>query len=343
MPLSLKHRFLQTVGTISFLCISSITYSESINVYSARQEGLIKPLLDQFTDSSGIQVKLVTGKGDALLTRLKLEGANSPADILITIDAGRLYRAQEAGIFQPVSSEKLSNNVPKHLRSKDNLWYGLSMRARTIIYSKERVSPEELSTYEELANPKWAQRLCIRSSGNIYNQSLVASLLANNGTVATEMWLKGITSNFARKPQGGDRDQVMAVAAGVCDIAVINTYYLGGMLKSSNESQQEAAMTVDVFWPNQLGRGAHVNISGAGITKASQSPENAKKLLEFLTSPNSQRWYAKVNNEYPVDPRVGASQILKNWGDFKSDSLPVDTLGKLNMEAVKSMDKAGWP
>ena len=340
---SLNQRLTRVIVAIGCICLSGITYSQSINVYSARQEGLIKPLLDQFTDSYGIEVKLVTGKGDALLTRLKLEGANSPADILITTDAGRLYRAQKAGVLQPVYSEELSNNVPENLRSKDNLWYGLSMRARTIVYSKERVSPEELSTYEELANPKWSKKLCLRSSGNIYNQSLVASLLANNGMIQTEKWLKGITSNFARKPQGGDRDQVLAVAAGVCDIAVINTYYLGGMLQSNNKSQQEAAEKIAVFWPNQSGRGTHVNISGAGVAHASRSPENAKKLLEFLTNPSSQRWYAKVNNEYPVDPKVEVSQILMNWGAFKADSLPVETLGELNSEAVKSMDRAGWP
>ncbi len=343
MLASSDKRLKYIIVAISCLCLSGMSYGQSINVYSARQEGLIKPLLDQFTDSYGIEVKLITGKGDALLTRLELEGNNSPADVLITIDAGRLYRAQEAGVLQAVSSEELSNNVPKHLRSKDNLWYGLSMRARTIVYSRDRVSPEELSTYEELANSKWRKKLCIRSSSNIYNQSLVASFVANNGVSTTEKWLQGIKSNFARKPQGGDRDQVLAVAAGVCDLAVVNTYYLGGMLKSSNDSQKDAANKVNVFWPNQNGRGAHVNISGAGITQSSQSPENAKKLLEFLSSSNSQRWYAEVNNEYPVDPKVEVSPILKSWGSFKADSLPVEVLGQLNNQAVKSMDKAGWP
>ena len=316
--------------------------AEELNVYSARQEALIKPLLDRFSDETGITVNLVTGKGDALLTRLRSEGKNSPADVLLTTDAGRLYRAQEAGVLQAMASDRLNNLVPDHLRSAEGYWYGLSVRARGIVYALDRVQPGELSSYEALAEPDWKGRVCIRSSGNIYNQSLVAGMIASEGLEKTGSWLTAFVPNFARPPQGGDRDQIKAVAAGQCDVAVVNSYYLGGMINSGNEEQEEAAARVGIFWPNQGNRGTHINVSGAGVTAAAGNPEAALALIEFLANDDSQRWYAETNNEYPVRDTVEPSDLLKSWGSFKADRVPMAELGRLNAEAVKAMDRANW-
>jgi iron(III) transport system substrate-binding protein len=316
--------------------------ADEVNVYSARKEALIKPLLDRFTAETGIKVNLVTGKGDALLTRLQNEGRNSRADLLITTDAGRLYRAQRAEVLQPVSSEVLEAAVPAHLRNEQGYWYGLSVRARAIVYAKDRVKPDELSSYAALAEPQWQGRICIRSSGNIYNQSLVAAMLATQGEDWTATWLDTFVANFARPPQGGDRDQIKAVAAGQCDVAVVNSYYFGAMLQSSDESQRIAAEQVAIFWPDQDGRGTHINVSGAGVTAAAGNVAGATALIEFMASDESQRWYAETNNEYPVRPDVPVSELLKSWGEFKADSLDVTELGRLNAEAVMAMDRAGW-
>ncbi|MCV6636839.1 Fe(3+) ABC transporter substrate-binding protein [Candidatus Albibeggiatoa sp. nov. NOAA] len=315
--------------------------AEEVNLYSARKEALIKPLLDQFTDKTGIKVNLVTGKADALLKRLQSEGDNSPADILLTTDAGRLHRAKEAGVLQAVESDALDAAIPAHYRDDAKEWYGLSLRARVIMYAKDRVKADELSTYEALQGEQWRKRICIRSSSNIYNQSLVSSLIAANGDEKVETWAKGMVANFAKPPAGGDRDQIKAVAAGVCDIAVANTYYLGGMLHA-DAKQQAAAQQVVVFWPNQEGRGTHVNVSGAGVTKSAKNKDNAVKLLEFLASDESQKWYAETNHEFPVKAGVAVSDTLKAWGEFKADTLSLSKLGELNPEAVRLMDRAGW-
>ena len=250
----------RTAVAVSCSIICSLTTVSAIgapevNIYSARQEALIKPLLDQFTAESGIAINLVTGKGDALLTRLQSEGRNSPADVLLTTDAGRLYRAQQAGVLQPFDSDYLKRVIPENLRSSDDSWYGLSVRARFIVYAKDRVQASELNSYEDLAGDQWQRRVCIRSSGNIYNQSLVAGMIASTGEQATSDWMPGFVANFARPPQGGDRDQIKAVAAGQCDIAVVNSYYLGAMLNSADASEREAAAKVSVFWPNQAWSG----------------------------------------------------------------------------------------
>ncbi len=316
--------------------------AESINIYSARKEALIKPLLDQYSAETGIEINLVTGKGDALLTRLRSEGRNSPADVLITTDAGRLYRAQEAGVLRPVESELLVTTVPAHLRSGDGEWFGLSVRARALVYSRERVSAEELGTYEDLTDSKWRGRICVRSSSNIYNQSLVAGMLSTRGEADTDAWLDGFVANFSRPPQGGDRDQIKAVAAGQCDVAVVNSYYLGAMVQSSDRAEREAAAEVAIFWPDQEGRGTHVNVSGAGVTAASNNPELALSLIEFLVREESQRWYAETNNEYPVRADVAPSALLASWGEFKADQTDVAELGRLNSAAVMAMDRAGW-
>jgi iron(III) transport system substrate-binding protein len=313
-----------------------------VNLYSARKEALIKPLLDRFTADSGIRVNLVTGKADALLKRLESEGVNSPADLLVTTDAGRLYRAKEAGVTQPASSERLDSAVPARYRDPAGHWFGLSVRARPILYVADKVDPSELSTYEALADPAWKGRICIRSSDNIYNQSLVASLIAANGTGATEAWAKGLVGNLARPPKGGDRDQIKAAAAGQCDLAIANTYYLAGMLTSADDSERSAAEKMGVFWPNQEGRGTHVNVSGAALTISAKNKDEAIALMEYLVSDAAQQWYAEVNGEYPLRPEIPVSDTLAAWGAFKADVLNLDRLGKLNAEAVRLMDRAGW-
>ena len=313
-----------------------------VNVYSARQESLIKPLLDRFTEQTGAKINLVTGKGDALLTRLKSEGMNSPADVLLTVDAGRLYRAQEASILQAVESDDLNRLIPSHLRSADNQWYGLSVRARVIVFAKDRVKASQLSTYEALSDPQWQGKICVRSSSNIYNQSLVAGMIASQGMLKTEAWLKAFVANFARPPAGGDRDQIKAVASGQCDVAVVNSYYLGGMLLSDDQAQQTAASKVTLFWPNQKDRGTHVNISGAGITQSAKNIELARKLIAFLASNESQEWYAERNNEFPVRDAVKVSTVLESWGPFVADTLNVTELGRNNAAAIMAMDRAGW-
>jgi iron(III) transport system substrate-binding protein len=313
-----------------------------VNVYSARQESLIKPLLDRFTEQTGAKINLVTGKGDALLTRLKSEGMNSPADVLLTVDAGRLYRAQEASILQVVESDDLNRLIPSHLRSADNQWYGLSVRARVIVFAKDRVKANQLSTYEALSDPQWQGKICVRSSSNIYNQSLVAGMIASQGMLKTEAWLKAFVANFARPPAGGDRDQIKAVASGQCDVAVVNSYYLGGMLLSDDQAQQTAASKVTLFWPNQKDRGTHVNISGAGITQSAKNIELARKLIAFLASNESQEWYAERNNEFPVRDAVKVSTVLESWGPFVADTLNVTELGRNNAAAIMAMDRAGW-
>lgn len=313
-----------------------------VNVYSARKEDLIKPLLDQFTAQTGIKANLVTGKEDALLTRLQSEGASSPADILVTTDAGRLHRAKTAGVTQAVSSPTLEAAIPASYRDPDGHWFGLSLRARPILYVKGKVDPASLSTYEALADPRWKGEICVRSSDSIYNQSLVASLIAADGEAATESWAKGLVANLAKPPQGGDRDQIKAAAAGQCDIAIANTYYLAGMLGSADAADQAAAQRMGVFWPNQDGRGTHVNVSGAAVTKAAKNRAEAVQLMEFMAGPESQAWYAEANGEYPVVPGVPVGETLAAWGAFKADTLNLARLGELNAEAARLMDRAGW-
>jgi len=323
--------------------ISSQSFaSTEVNVYSARKEALIKPLLKRFTKETGITVNLVTGKADALLKRLESEGRNTPADILITTDAGRLNRALKANVLQAVQSKTLNSVIPANYREPDGYWYGLSVRARPIFYVKDKVNESELSTYEALTDKKFKGRICIRSSNNIYNQSLVASMIAANGEPATEKWAAGLVKNMARPPRGGDRDQVRAAASGQCDIAIANTYYFGAMLAGKKAKDKAAASKMALFWPNQSTRGTHVNISGAGITKHASNRDNAVRLLEFLANKASQKWYAETNYEYPVRTDVEASDLLRSWGTFKSDAINLSILGKNNPKAVKLMDRAGW-
>lgn len=321
---------------------SPLFATEEVNLYSARKEALIKPIVDSFSKQTGIKVNLITGKADALLQRIKSEGKNTHADVFITTDAGRLYRAKTAGVLQPIKSTILNQAIPENLRDPEGYWYGLSMRARPIFYVKGVVDAKELSTYEALAEPQFKDRICIRSSNNIYNQSLVASMLAADGAAKTQQWADAFVSNFARKPKGGDRDQIKGAASGQCDIAIANTYYYGKMIQGKKADQQKAAAAVAIFWPNQQDRGTHVNVSGAAVTKYAQHPANARKLIEFLSGKEAQRWYADVNYEYPVRKDVPASKLLQSWGSFKADTINLNQLGVNNAEAVKIMDRAGW-
>ncbi len=323
--------------------VSLISFADEVNVYSARKEKLIKPLLDKFSAETGIKTNLITAKADKLLTRMVNEGRNTPADVLITTDAGRLFRARQADLLQAIDSDIVSKIVPAHLRDVDDLWVGLSQRARVIFYAKDRVNSGQLSSYEGLADPQWHKRICIRGSSNIYNQSLVASMISAIGKSETSKWANGLVNNLARKPSGGDRDQIKAAASGQCDIAVVNTYYYANMLNNKKDAAQvQAAEKMAIFWPNQDSRGAHVNVSGAAISKYSKNRDNAVRLIEFLLSNDSQHWYGSINYEYPVVEGVAVSPLLKSWGEFKSDTLNLSSLGELNAEAVKIMDKAGW-
>lgn len=342
LPTIMKIPFRLSILALLSLSLSNLSWADEVNIYSARKEALIKPLLDKFTQQTGIEVNLVTGKADALIKRLQSEGRNSPADVLITTDAGRLHRAKAANLLQPVVSAVIEKQVPAKYRDPEGYWTGLSVRSRVIMFNKEKVDPAELSTYEDLAASKWKRRICVRSSNNIYNQSLVASMIAANGEESTAQWAKGLVANLARPPRGGDRDQIKAVAAGQCDIALANTYYLAKMIHSGKAEQLAVTEKIGVFWPNQKDRGAHVNISGAGITAHAANREQAVKLLEFLVSDAAQKWYAESNQEYPVRANVPVSEILAQWGSFKSDAINLAELGKNNTQAVKIMDRAGW-
>ena len=330
------------LAVIVTLSLNSMATAAEVNVYSARKEALIKPLLNRFTKETGITVNLVTGKADALLKRLESEGRNTPADMLITTDAGRLHRAKQANVLQAISSATLNKIIPANYREPEGYWHGLSIRARPVFYVKGKVNPAELSTYEALTDKKFKGKICIRSSSNIYNQSLVASMIEANGVAATEKWAKGLVKNMARPPRGGDRDQIRAAASGQCDIAVANTYYFGAMSGGKKAKDKKAAAKMALFWPNQDGRGAHVNISGAGVTKYAANKDNAVRLLEFLANKASQKWYAEVNHEFPIRSDVETSALLKSWGNFKSDAINLSILGKNNPDAVKLMDRAGW-
>jgi iron(III) transport system substrate-binding protein len=332
---------------VSAVCLSIMlghgaAMAQEVNVYSARKEALILPLLEKFKAETGIGFNLITAKADELLKRLEAEGQSSPADVFITTDAGRLQRAKAAGVLRPVENAVLMKKIPANLRDEDNYWFGLSQRARVIFYARDRVNPAELSTYEALAEPKWKQRICIRSSDNIYNQSLVASMIEAHGIDGTEAWVKGLVANFARKPAGGDTDQLRAAAAGLCDIAIANTYYYGRLVNSSKAEDQKVANSLGVFWPNQGDRGTHVNVSGAAVTRHARHGEAAERLLEFLVGDAAQTWYAEVNNEYPVVAGAATSDTLKSFGEFKGDSLNLTRLGDNNRAAVQLMDRAGW-
>ena len=332
--------FTSIVTVTSAVSYSSHVVADEVNVYSARQEELIKPVLDKFSAKTGIKVNLITGKPDELISRMASEGRNSPADVLISTDVGRLYRAQTQGLLQPIESAALTSAIPAHLRDPAQHWFGLTMRARPVMYIPGKVDPKQLSTLEDLASDKWRGKICIRSSDNIYNQSMMAALIAEIGEEKALAFAKGLVANFAQPPKGGDRDQIKAAAAGVCDIAIANTYYLAGMFDDAADAK--AAQQVKVFWPNQTDRGAHINISGAGVAKYAPNKSAAQQLIEYMVQPEAQNWYANANHEYPVLKGVKWSPVLESFGTFKADALPLVKLGELNSKALMLMDQAGW-
>ncbi len=339
----MKIRYLAILLAVCWVSAPLATLADdTVNLYSARNEALIAPLLERFTEETGIQVRLLTARADALLQRLQSEGINSPADVLLTVDAGNLHRAKEAGLIRPLDSATLRAAVPETYRDPEGHWVGLSMRARPIMYVKDKIDPDQLSSYEQLTDPAWRGKICIRSSDNIYNQSMVASMIAEHGEDATEAWVMGLVANMARPPRGGDRDQIKAAAAGQCDLAIANTYYLAGMLTDNDPAERQPAQAIGVFWPNQEDRGVHVNVSGAALTQSAKNEAAAIRLIEFLVSPESQAWYAEVNGEYPVREGTPISSVLEQWGTFKADSLNLAQLGELNAAAVRLMDRAGW-
>ena len=313
-----------------------------INIYTHRHYDSDKILFKKFTDITGIEVNVIKGSADQLIQRLQSEGKNSPADILLTVDAGRLVRAKDMGLLEPVSSKILTKNVPEMMRDSENHWFGLSVRARVIAYAKDRIKENELSTYEDLADPKWRGKIVVRSSNNIYNQSLLASLINENGSKKALKWAKSVRNNMARKPRGNDRDQARAVASGVADLAIINTYYLGLLANSSDKADREVAEKLNIFFPNQNGRGTHINVSGVAVTKSSKNKKEAIRFIEFLTQEDNQRIFSEANYEYPLDYNNSKSKIHLKWGTFKADNIDLTILGKNNAEAVKIFDLAGW-
>ena len=324
------------------ILIASTPIRAQINLYTHRHYDSDKILFEKFTKETGIKINVIKGSADQLIQRMISEGKNSPADILLTVDAGRLHRAKEAGVLQSINSKTINKNVPSEMRDPDGFWYGLTVRARVIVYAKDRINSNELSTYEDLATAKWKGKIAIRSSGNIYNQSLMASLIEANGSRRALRWAIGIRKNMARAPRGNDRDQVRAVAAGLADIAVVNTYYLGILANSKEKKDRDVFNKVSVFFPNQNNRGTHINISGAGIAKYSKNKSDAIKFIEFLTSPEAQETFGKVNYEYPLFIENNKSDLLKSWGTFKADKQNLSILGIRNSEAVKLFDRADW-
>lgn len=332
----------QVIGAalFAFATPSPVQAAGDVNLYSSRHYETDAELYKVFTKETGIQVNVIQAGGSDLIQRLQREGRNSPADVFLTEDAGVIGRAELAGLLQPVKSAVLEAAIPANLREPDGYWFGFTQRARVIMYHKDRVKPADLSTYEDIATPKWKGKLLIRSSNNAYNQSLVASIMHVDGAEKAEAWAKGIVANMARPPQGGDRDQIIALLAGEGDIAVSNTYYFGHLITGSAPGTYDK---IGVFFPNQNDRGTHVNVSGGGVTKYAPHKDNAVKFLEFLSSPEAQKIFAGANFEYPARPGVEVSPVIAAWGmDFKRDPLNVGILAKLNGDAVKLMDRAGW-
>ncbi|HEX2115858.1 MAG TPA: Fe(3+) ABC transporter substrate-binding protein [Alphaproteobacteria bacterium] len=316
--------------------------AQEVNVYSARHYKSDQLLFDAFTKQTGIKVNVIEGDVGPLLQRLQSEGRNSPADLFITADVGNLWRAEEAGVLQPVKSAVLDETIPAHLRDPNGQWYGLSQRARILVYNKEKVQPAEIATYESLADPKWKGRILVRTSSHVYNQSLIASMIAAHGPEKTEQWVRAVAANLARPPKGGDTDQIKAVAAGEGDVAISNSYYFARLASSDKPEDKAVVAKLGIVFPNQGDRGTHVNISGAGVTKYAPHRDSAIKLLEFLVAPESQKVFAEGNNEYPVRSGVPAAAVVASWGSFKGDPVGAATIGKFQPDAVKIADRAGW-
>lgn len=347
----MKITFIASFTTLMLLILAGFGSAQDenvVNVYSARHYESDAELYQGFTDATGIEVNVIEAEADELLERIRSEGENSPADVIITVDAGRLWRAEEAGLLEPIDSEVLTATIPENLRHPEGLWFGLAKRARVIVFDKNEVDPSELSSYQDLADPRWQGRICIRSSGNVYNQSLLASIIASEGAEAAEAWAQGLVNNLARDPQGGDTDQIKAVAAGECDIAVVNHYYLARLLADAasgnpqDPASAEVAERIGLFFPNQEDRGAHVNITGAAVVASAPHRDNAVALLEYLVTTEAQANFADGSFEFPVVAGASPNEVVSGFGDFVQDSLNLAALGENNPEAVRIMDRVGW-
>lgn len=331
------------------LCLSALCpaahAAEELTVYSARIEDLIKPIFDRYTSETGTRIRFITDKEGPLLQRLQAEGAATPADLLLTVDAGNLWQAAQMQVLRPVDSAVLKANIPEHLRDPEGYWFGLSIRARTLVYHTGRVKPAQLSTYEALATPAWKNRLCLRTSKKVYNQSLVAMMLAELGEKRTEEVVRGWVGNLAAAPFASDNEVMDAIVAGRCDVGLVNTYYYGRMVREKPE------LPLKLFWPNQkpganngpaqLG-GVHVNVSGAGVTAHAKNPAGAVKFLEWLSAREAQALFAGMNLEFPANPAVQPDAITANWGRFTQDGINLAEAGKRQAAAVKLMDRAGY-
>ncbi|MBA1278911.1 MULTISPECIES: extracellular solute-binding protein [Pseudomonadaceae] len=314
----------------------AVQAADEVVVYSSRIDELIKPVFDAYTAKTGVNVKFITDKEAPLMARIKAEGENTPADLLLTVDGGNLWQAEEMGILQPLDSQVIKDNIPAQYRSSTDAWTGLSLRARTIVYSPERVEEGELTTYEALADERWEGRLCLRTSKKVYNQSLTATLIETHGAEKTEEIIKGWVNNLATDVFADDNAVIQAVDAGQCDVGIVNSYYYGRL------HAQDPNLKAKLFWPNQEGRGVHVNLSGIGLTKHAPNPEAAQKLVEWMTTPEAQSIFAGTNMEFPANPNVDPSAEVAAWGDFKADTIPVEVAGKRQAEAIMLMDRAGW-
>ena len=323
-------------AALVFSAASVAQAADEIVVYSSRIDELIKPVFDAYTAKTGVPIKFITDKEAPLLARLQAEGENTPADMLITVDAGNLWQAEQVGVLKPLDSAVIKANIPAQYRSASGAWTGLSLRARTIVYSPERVQPEELSTYEALGDANFEGRLCLRTSKKVYNQSLTATLIETHGAGKTEEIIKSWVGNLATDPFADDTALIQAVDAGLCDVGVVNTYYYGRLHK------QNPALKAKLFWPNQADRGVHVNLSGAGVTTHAPHPEAAQALLEWMSGPEAQGLFASLNQEYPANPAIAPDAEVAAWGSFKADSIPLEVAGKRQAEATMLMDRAGW-
>lgn len=325
---------------LSFICIN--LFAGEVNVYSSRHYSTDKILYDMFEKETGIKVNVINDKPDALIKKIELEGKDTPADVFITVGAGDIYNAKKSGILQSVHSHVIQDNVPTNFRDKDGYWTALSYRARVLIYNPEKVSVNELSTYEDLANPKWKGRVLTRSSSSSYNKHLIAFLLVKDGEKETREWAKGLVKNFARDPQGNDRAQAVAVLKGVGDVAIMNSYYMGKMSIDKNPDQNEAFKKLKLFFPNQKDGGTHINISAAGVTKYAKNKENAIKFIEFLTTVKAQESISNDNFEYPVNKMAKTNELVKSWGEFKISNIDFEAFGKKLTEAKFIADEASW-
>ena len=335
---------MRTLAIVLALCAFSVAAQENVvNIYSARHYKTDEALYEGFTKLTGIKVNRIEGGEDALIERVRNEGPRSPADVLITVDAGRLWRAEQLGLFQPVKSRTLEARIPESFREPGGQWFGFSMRARVIAYNKANVRPGEIQSYEELADPKWKGRVCMRSSTNVYNLSLMGALIDHLGEQKAETWAKGVRANLAQEPKGGDTDQLMAVAAGQCDVTVSNQYYYARLARSEKPEEKQAAERLGIVFPNQSSWGAHVNISGGGVLKNAPHRAAAVKFLEYLASDEAQRYFADGNNEWPVVAGVKLDNpVLASFGAFKQDALNVSVLGRNQPGSQKIYDRVAW-